>query len=76
MTMKRGELALFTLPADQGYGSEGCDNVPPNSVIQFEIELLSWMSVVDVRRDGGIIKKVLEKGNRNGKPGDLDEVLG
>ncbi|XP_010513402.1 PREDICTED: 70 kDa peptidyl-prolyl isomerase-like [Camelina sativa] len=76
MTMKRGELALFTLPADQGYGAEGCDdNVPPNSVIQFEIELFSWISVVDVRRDGGIVKKIVEKGNKNATPSDLDEVL-
>ncbi|EOA34976.1 hypothetical protein CARUB_v10020064mg [Capsella rubella] len=75
MTMKKGEIALFTLPADQGYGAQGCDNVPPNSVIQFEIELFSWITVIDVRRDGGIIKKILEKGSKNGKPGDLDEVL-
>lgn len=50
--------------------------MPPNSVIQFEVELISWISVVDVRKDGGIIKKVLEKGNKDGKPGVLDEVLG
>ncbi|KAG7585289.1 FKBP-type peptidyl-prolyl cis-trans isomerase domain [Arabidopsis thaliana x Arabidopsis arenosa] len=75
MTMKKGEIALFTLPADQGYGAEGCDNVPPDSVILFEIELFSWIDVVDVRRDGGIIKKIIEKGDKNGKPSDLDEVL-
>ncbi|XP_020891758.1 70 kDa peptidyl-prolyl isomerase isoform X2 [Arabidopsis lyrata subsp. lyrata] len=75
MTMKKGEIALFTLPVDQGYGAEGYDNVPPNSVIQFEIELFSWIDVVDVRRDGGIIKKIIEKGDKNGKPSDLDEVL-
>lgn len=33
MTMTRGELSLFTMPADLGYGAEGCDNVPTNSVI-------------------------------------------
>ncbi|GLT61745.1 hypothetical protein SLA2020_344280 [Shorea laevis] len=75
ITMKKGERALFTLPPELGYGAEGCDSVPPNSVVQFDVELLSWITVVDVCKDGGIIKKIMEKGRRNEKPGDLDEVL-
>lgn len=77
ITMTKGEIALFTLPAEKGYGVDGRDDVvPPNSVVRFEIELISWISVVDVSKDGGIIKKVMEKGQRNGGPGYLDEVLG
>ncbi|EXC36632.1 Peptidyl-prolyl cis-trans isomerase FKBP65 [Morus notabilis] len=76
ITMTKGEIALFTLPAEKGYGVDGRDDVvPPNSVVRFEIELISWISVVDVSKDGGIIKKVMEKGQRNGGPGYLDEVL-
>lgn len=75
ISMKKGELALFVLPSELGYGAEGRNGVPPNSVIQFEVELLSWITVVDVCRDGGIIKKIMEKGGRNETPGDLDEVL-
>ncbi|GKV10392.1 hypothetical protein SLEP1_g21763 [Rubroshorea leprosula] len=75
ITMKKGERALFTLPPELGYGAEGRDSVPPNSVVQFDVELLSWITVVDVCKDGGIIKKIMEKGRRNEKPGDLDEVL-
>ncbi|XWS24094.1 hypothetical protein CRYUN_Cryun28dG0071400 [Craigia yunnanensis] len=76
ITMKKGECALFTLPPDFGYGAEGRDGVPPDSLIQFEMELLSWITVVDICKDGGIIKKILEKGERNERPSDLDEVLG
>ncbi|XP_057974823.1 70 kDa peptidyl-prolyl isomerase-like isoform X2 [Malania oleifera] len=75
ITMKKGETALFTLPPELGYGIAGADRVPPNSWIQFEVELVSWISVVDVYKDGGIIKKILVKGESNAQPGDLDEVL-
>ncbi|KAK7291048.1 hypothetical protein RIF29_05909 [Crotalaria pallida] len=69
ITMKKGEVALFTLPDDL--------SVSPNSnpVTQFEVELISWIKVVDVCKDGGIVKKMMEKGTRNERPGDLDEVL-
>ncbi|GJZ84904.1 peptidyl-prolyl cis-trans isomerase FKBP62-like protein isoform X1 [Tanacetum coccineum] len=56
LTMKKGEISLFTLPPDLGFGALGTDGVPPNSVIQFQIELISWITVVDVCKDGGILK--------------------
>ncbi|GAU27351.1 hypothetical protein TSUD_05770 [Trifolium subterraneum] len=71
VTMKKGEVALFTLPAVE---SEGIPQ-DSNSVVQFEVELVSWITVVDVCKDGGIIKKIMEKGKGNDRPGDLDEVL-
>ncbi|XP_045825158.1 peptidyl-prolyl cis-trans isomerase FKBP62-like isoform X1 [Trifolium pratense] len=71
VTMKKGEVALFTLPAVE---SEGIPQ-DSNSVAQFEVELVSWITVVDVCKDGGIIKKIMEKGKGNDRPGDLDEVL-
>lgn len=77
VTMKKGEVALFTMPAELGYGVGGLEGVvPPNSVVQFEVELISWITVVDVCKDCGIIKKIMEKGARNQLPGELDEVLG
>ncbi|KAL1823273.1 hypothetical protein ACET3Z_010051 [Daucus carota] len=74
VTMKKGERALFTLPPELAYG-EGTNGVPPNSVINFQVELISWITVIDVSKDGGIIKRVLVKGEQTGKPSDLDEVL-
>ncbi|RXH72890.1 hypothetical protein DVH24_012574 [Malus domestica] len=66
VTMKKGEIALFTLPAELGYD---------NAAVRFEVELVSWIRVVDLSRDGGIVKKIVEKGERNELPGDLDEVF-
>ncbi|PON65534.1 Peptidyl-prolyl cis-trans isomerase, FKBP-type [Parasponia andersonii] len=62
ITLTKGEIALFTLPSEMG-------------VVQFEVELVSWISVVDVSKDGGIIKKIIEKGDKIEQPSDLDEVL-
>jgi FK506-binding protein 4/5 len=77
ITMKKEEIALFTLSPELGYGVAGRHGVvPPNSVVQFEVELVSWIIVVDVSKDGGIIKKIMEKGGRIEQPGDLDQVLG
>ncbi|XP_077233863.1 70 kDa peptidyl-prolyl isomerase-like isoform X2 [Tasmannia lanceolata] len=74
ITMKRGETSLFTVPSELRSGDVGADGVPPNSDIRFEVELISWITVVDVCKDGGIIKKILSKGERHDQPGDLDEV--
>lgn len=76
ITMKKGEHALFTLPPELGFGVAGRDTVPANSFVRFEVELVSWIKVVDVSKDGGIIKKIVEKGEKHERPGDLDEVLG
>ncbi|XP_016455639.1 peptidyl-prolyl cis-trans isomerase FKBP62 isoform X2 [Nicotiana tabacum] len=75
VTMRKGEMALFTLPPRTGFGSADLDAVSSNSVVQFEVELVSWITVVDVCKDGGIIKKIMEKGELIGPPDDLDEVL-
>ncbi|OIT29292.1 PREDICTED: peptidyl-prolyl cis-trans isomerase FKBP62-like [Nicotiana attenuata] len=76
VTMRKGEMALFTLPPPRtGFGSADLDAVSLNSVVQFEVELVSWITVVDVCKDGGIIKKIMEKGELIGPPDDLDEVL-
>lgn len=76
VTMKKEEVAIFTLHSELAYGALGTTGVPPNSIVQFEVELLSWIPVVDVCRDGGIIKKILENGKQIGPPGDQDEVCG
>ncbi|XP_047267066.1 peptidyl-prolyl cis-trans isomerase FKBP62 isoform X4 [Capsicum annuum] len=74
VTMRKGETALFTLPLETGSGSTESDS-SLNMVVQFEVELVSWITMVDVCKDGGIIKKIMEKGELIGPPGDLDEVL-
>ncbi|KAJ9547980.1 hypothetical protein OSB04_020523 [Centaurea solstitialis] len=75
-TMKKGENALFTIPAALAYGESGSPpTIPPNATLQFDVQLLSWFRIKDICKDGGIFKKIVRKGEKWHNPGYTDEVL-
>nr|CAG4716696.1 unnamed protein product [Naegleria fowleri] len=60
-TMRRGEIALFTLKPEYAYGKNGSPpSIPPNATLQFEVELLDFNDEEEVT--SGITKKVLSEG--------------
>jgi len=62
-TMKKGEVAKFTLAPEFAYGAEGSvPKIPPNSTLVFTVELLSFVSKNDLFGDGRVTKSLLEEG--------------
>lgn len=75
-TMKKGELAKFTLASEFAYGESGSPpKIPENATLVFEVELLSWISKDDLFQDEGVIKTEVKEGKGWKKPKEGDEVL-
>jgi len=73
--MKKGEKSLVTLQPEYAYGASGSPpTIPPNAILQFEIELLSWNSKEDILKDGGIMKNLVREGEGWKKPKDDEKV--
>lgn len=63
-SMKKGELAKFTLAPEYAYGSEGNPpKIPENASLVFEVELLDFVSKDDLFGDGGVIKLQVAEGS-------------
>jgi FK506-binding protein 4/5 len=50
MSMKKGEIALFTIKPEYAYGKQDMGPIKPDSTLIFEVELFDW----EVEEDDGI----------------------
>ncbi|XP_050409166.1 peptidyl-prolyl cis-trans isomerase FKBP4 isoform X1 [Patella vulgata] len=75
-TMKKGEIAKFTCKAEYAYGASGSPpKIPPNATLIFEVELFSWKGEdLTENKDGGIIRRILTKGEGYKQPKDGSSV--
>lgn len=72
-TMTKGERARFTLQAHFAYGQAGSPpKIPPNAVLIFEVELVSWVSKDDLFGDGGVVRSVIQEGRQSWKHPEKD----
>ncbi|XP_066999515.1 FK506-binding protein 59 isoform X2 [Anabrus simplex] len=71
-TMKRGEIAVLTCAPEYAYGKAGSPpKIPPDSTLIFEIEAIDWLGEdLSVRKDGGVLRYVLEEGEEYSTPND------
>jgi len=74
-TMKKGEVAKFTLAPEFAYGDAGSPpKIPEKATLIFEIELISWVSKDDLFGDEGAVKTEVTAGTGWKKPKSGDEV--
>ena len=59
-----------------GFGESGKDNVPADSILMIELELVSWKSIESVTDDKKVMKKVLKPGEGYEKPNDGTRAKG
>lgn len=72
--MRKGEKCLLTCKPGFAYGEQGSgEKIPPNSTLQFEVELFKWQGE-DVTNDGGVILYVIKEGTGYQKPTEGSSV--
>uniref|UniRef100_A0A8D3CHC5 peptidylprolyl isomerase n=1 Tax=Scophthalmus maximus TaxID=52904 RepID=A0A8D3CHC5_SCOMX len=71
-TMKVGELSQLVCKPEYAYGSAGSPpKIPPNATLVFEVELFEFRGEdITEDEDGGIIRRIITKGQGYSKPNE------
>ncbi|XP_037975665.2 FK506-binding protein 59 [Plutella xylostella] len=71
-TMKKGEVCILTCAPAYAYGdSDKTPKIPPNSTLQFEVEMLEWHGEdLSPNKSKGILRHIVEQGEGFDTPND------
>jgi len=69
-SMKKGEKCVLTCASEYAYGESGSPpNIPPNSTLIFELELLGWKGEdLSPAKNEGIIRYIIAKSSKRSSP--------
>lgn len=75
-TMKKNEKCLLVCHPDYAYGSKAQGEIPSNSTLYFEVELLSWQEEdLTSSKSGGILRrKLVAGGSKYNNPNEGADV--
>jgi len=63
-TMKQGEICILRCAPEYAYGDQNQGDIPPNSTLDFEVELLDWDNWQSLSGENrGIKKKIVDEGD-------------
>ncbi|XP_026330184.1 FK506-binding protein 59 isoform X2 [Hyposmocoma kahamanoa] len=71
-TMKKGEVCVLTCAPEYAYGAAGSPpKIPPNSTLQFEVEMIDWkVEDLSPNKNKGILRHIIEQGSGFDSPND------
>ncbi|CAK1543787.1 unnamed protein product [Leptosia nina] len=71
-TMKKGEVCVLTCAPEYAYGAKGSlPKIPPNSTLQFEIEMIDWTAEdLSPNKNKSILRYIIEQGSGVDSPND------
>lgn len=75
-TMKKGEVCVLTCAPEYAYGATGNPpKIPPNSTLQFEVEMIDWkVEDLSPNKNKGILRHIIEQGSGSENPNDGAQV--
>jgi FKBP-type peptidyl-prolyl cis-trans isomerase FkpA len=71
--MQRGGKYKVTIPSELGYGDQQAGEIPPNSDLTFEVELLDFKSKAEIEQQQRILQQMMQMQQQGGAgaPGQM-----
>jgi len=67
--MQRGGKYSVSIPAELGYGDQQAGEIPPNSDLIFEVELLDFRSKAEIEQQQRLMQQLQQMQQQGGAPG-------